>query len=529
MNVANLMPGQTVSLELHYTELIHSTEGVYQFVFPTVTGPRYASPSDEAQDSSDTWSSIPYVEDPSTDLGTYDINVTLSTGLPITGLTCKSHEVSTTWSDTSNVKLALSNPSDFAGNRDFILDYQLMGEEVNCGLMLHSGEEENFFMLTVHPPKRCEPEDIPPRDYTFVLDVSGSMVGYPLDTAKDLIRNLVSNLRETDTFNLILFSGASEQMAPKSVPATEENINAAIQLIEKQEGGGGTELAPALESAVHATTAEDAARSIVIITDGYIYGEKEIFDIIHQNLDTTSFFSFGIGTSVNRYLIEGIAKTGQGEAFVVTDSEDASDTAERFRSYIESPVLTDIQVSYDGFEVYDVEPTHLPTLFAQKPIVLFGKWKGNPDGTIHITGQNGRKEYAQEISVSDVTPSETNSAIRYLWARSRVERLTDYGFSKDDETVKAEVTSLGLKYSMMTPYTSFIAVVDTIQNPTGDSTGVDQPSPLPSQVSSFAIGYTIGSEPDTAILIGALMLILLIRRLYHSRKRRHQTRKVSLL
>lgn len=274
-------------------------------------------------------------------------------------------------------------------------------------------------MLMVQPPERYQTEDITPREYIFVLDVSGSMYGYPLDTAKKLIRDLVTNLRETDRFNLILFSGASLQMSPVSVPATVENIGKATALIDAQEGGGGTELVPALENALAIPAEKEVSRSIVVITDGYIAEEKEIFDLINKNAGAASFFSFGIGSSVNRYLIDGIAQTGMGEAFVVTDDQKAAETAEKFRTYIQYPLLTDIRVDYEGFDVYEVEPSVLSTLFAQRPIVLFGKWRGEPAGTIRITGKSGSRDYVQEIQVSDAEPLEENNIIRYLWARKR--------------------------------------------------------------------------------------------------------------
>lgn len=510
MDVANVMPGDIVRIELHYTEMIVSTEGTYQFVFPTVAGPRYASLSGALEAPADDWVTSPYITDNDMPDKKYDIHVNLSTGVPITDLASKSHDISVTWNNQTAAQVALSNPDDFAGNKDFILEYKLTGDEVNCGIMLDKGEDENFFMLMVQPPERIQLEDIPPREYVFLLDVSGSMNGYPLDTAKDLITNLVTNLRETDKFNLILFSGASVQMAPRSVSATQANIKSAIHLIDEQEGGGGTELASALKDAISLPKEEDASRSIVLITDGYISGEKEVFDIINKNIGTTNFFSFGIGSSVNRYLIDGVANTGLGESFVVTDSSDAAETAERFRTYIQSPVLTDIKVTYDGFDVYDVEPPVLSTLFAQRPIVLFGKWRGEAVGTIRITGKSGNQDYAQDIKVSEIKPLEVNKAIRYLWARTKVERLVDFGSPDDEEAVKKEITALGLKYSMMTPYTSFIAVIDIVRNPDKKSTDVKQPLLLPENVSELAVGdgYTVGSEPSDMILVlGMLFLI----------------------
>ncbi len=123
----------------------------------------------------------------------YNINVNLSAGVPITDLQCGSHKIDVAWDNQTSARISLSNPEEFAGNRDFILDYKLTGTEISSGLMLGTGESENFFLLMVQPPERYTPETIPPREYIFILDVSGSMYGFPLDTSKELIRNLAGS------------------------------------------------------------------------------------------------------------------------------------------------------------------------------------------------------------------------------------------------------------------------------------------------------------------------------------------------
>src|SRR6185436_904092 len=182
--------------------------------------------------------------------------------------------------------------------------------------------------------------------------------------------------------NVVLFAGGSRVLAPSSRTATAQNVQSAIQMIEQQGAGGGTELVPALQVALALPRDEQFARSVVVITDGFISAETETFELIQKNLSRTNFFSFGIGSGVNRYLVEGIAKAGMGEPFVVTKSEEAPSTAERFREYIESPVLTKLEVHYEGFEAYDVEPPALPDLLGQRPVVLFGKWRGSRNGQI---------------------------------------------------------------------------------------------------------------------------------------------------
>ena len=523
MDVANVMPGDIIRIELHYTEMITPTDGIYQFVFPTVAGPRYTSPSVPKSLKAETWIASPFLRLGDTPREKYNINVNLSAGVPITDLQCGSHKIDVAWDNQTSARISLSNPEEFAGNRDFILDYKLTGTEISSGLMLGTGESENFFLLMVQPPERYTPETIPPREYIFILDVSGSMYGFPLDTSKELIRNLAGSLRETDRFNVILFSDSLIQMSPESIPTTAENVQKAFALIDNEEGGGGTELAPALETALGIPASPGAARSVIAITDGYISGEREIFDIIGRNIGTTNFFSFGIGSSVNRYLIDGIAKTGLGESFVVTDPSEAAATADRFRTYIQSPVLTDVQVTYDGFDVYDIEPPTLSTLFASRPIVLFGKWKGEPSGTIHITGKTGGRDYAEDIPVSAAIPLEANNIIQYLWARTRVERLTDYGMTEDlQANAKKEVTELGLRYSMMTPYTSFIAVTEKVRNTEGKSTDVKQPLPIPMNVSEWAIGngYTVGSEPGSLLLVLLMAAAVLLNVWYQNSKKK---------
>lgn len=598
MDVANIMPGDMVSIELHYTELIAPKENIYEFVFPTVVGPRYAPPAEpdgdsgeesgqdggegssqeesgqdgeegSSQDSGeesdkdsaesvgeitvvaeeggsvsggngnengagngggsdDDWVASPYLPGGATPPGEYNITVNLSTGVPIAQVTSKSHAIRINKSDDSTAQITLANPDDYAGNRDFILKYKLAGEEIQSGLVLSSGQAgggsqaENFFMLTIQPPERFETEDIPPREYIFVLDVSGSMYGYPLDTAKELIRDLVTDLHETDTFNLILFANESTILSPDSLPATAQNVKTAVKLIEEQEGGGGTSLLPALEDAIAIPKEDDTARSIVIITDGYISNDDEVISCITDNMDSASFFSFGIGSSVNDYLIKQIAGCGLGESFVVTDSEDAAESAANFRTYIEAPLLTDISVTYRGFDVYDVEPSVPSILYASQPIVLFGKWRGKPVGTITITGKTGEKEYTQEIPVSNVTVDMESEAIRYLWARTHLDRIAGYGSIRNDESVKDEITQLGLEYNMVTPYTSFIAVSEIIRNTEGDGTDVDQLLPLPQRVSGLAVGggYRSYSEPGMILLILPIAAVIFIKRRFISHRLR---------
>ncbi len=309
-------------------------------------------------------------------------------------------------------------------------------------------------------------------------------------------------------------------LAAKSLQANQENISRAIRLLEQQRGSGGTELLPAIKQAMSIPREANVSRSIVLVTDGYISGEEGVFDYIRDNLDRCNVFSFGIGSTVNRYLIEGVAKAGMGEPFIVSQESEAPAIAAKFREYIQTPVLTDIQIRSIGFETYDVQPAHLPDLLAQRPVILFGKWRGPVSGTFELHGKTGRGDYVTRLDVAGVQPDEANRALRSLWARSRIAELSDYGARNLAADKAKEVTALGLKYSLLTKYTSFIAVLEEVRNHQGPANDVDQPLPLPLGVSDLAVGdgTESGSEPELIWLLTASLLIGLIMMLRGRRR-----------
>jgi Ca-activated chloride channel homolog len=499
MSVANVLPKDRVEVELRYTELLVPTAGVYQFVYPTVVGPRYVR-SAPAEPTSLDWIESPYQHEGHDSPAIFDIGVTLSAGLPLTEVRSPSHAVDVSWDRASLARVRLAKADGHAGNRDFILEYRLAGKAIDTGLMLYESAAESTFLLMVQPPAAVDASAIPPREYIFVLDVSGSMHGFPLDTAKRLIRELIGHLRATDHFNVLLFSGASRLMAPSSLAATPENVEGALAIIDRERGGGGTELEGALEIALKLPRETHVSRTIVVVTDGYIAEEAGAFALIHQNLHDTNVFAFGIGAGVNRHLIEGLARAGQGEPFVVTDPAEAAGTATRFRHMIESPVLTNIRVEARGFDTFALEPSVQPDLFAERPILLLGKWRGPRRGELVVTGRTATGTFSKTLHVADVPPRPENEALGRLWARMRIARLSDFNFDRSDEAER-EVTSLGLTYSLLTKHTSFIAVLDEVRNPGGGARDVKQPLPLPAGVSDRAVGeYNSGAEPELWLL-----------------------------
>ena len=512
MNLANIMPGDQVEIQLRYTELLAPTDGVYEVVFPTVVGPRYSSQTEAAAPPEDRWIKSPYLHQGEKPTSTFHLSTKISAGVPIRDLSCVSHQMLPQWQSPSIAQLVLDDTNPFQGDRDFILRYRLAGDQIASGLILYEGKDENFFLYMAQPPARIASADIPIREYIFVIDVSGSMAGFPLNTAKLLLRDLIAQLRPSDLFNVVLFAGDSAVLSESSLPADQQNISKAISLIEQQRGGGGTELLAAIQKAMSLSRQADVSRSIVLVTDGFISGEKGVFDYIRDHLDQSNVFSFGIGSSVNRYLIEGVAKAGMGEAFMVTHEGEAPVIAAKFREYIQSPVMTDIQIRASGFDIYDVHPSHIPDLFAQRPVILFGKWRGPVSGTLEFQGKTGQGDYLTRLDVAGVQPDDANRALRYLWARSRIAELSDYGSGDLDADQISSITSLGLKYNLLTQYTSFIAVREVVRNTQGPAKDVDQPLPLPLGVSDQAVGgdMQIGSEPELIWLMTAFIVITMI-------------------
>jgi Ca-activated chloride channel family protein len=499
MNVANIMPGDRIRVELRYTELLVPDNGEYEFVYPTVVGPRYSNQPTVTAPPREQWVSNPYTHEGEAPMYMFDIKCTLSTGMPVSDVLCTSHKTDITFDSPSDAVIRLVPAETKGGNRDFVLKYRLAGDKVQSGLLLYPGKDENFFLAMIQPPKQVKVSVIPAREYVFIVDVSGSMHGYPLDISKKLLRDLIGNLRPTDRFNVLLFSGASSLLDETSLLANQANIEKAISFIDNQQGGGGTELLPALNRALNLKGTEGFARSFVIATDGYVTVEKEAFDLIRKNMDKANFFAFGIGTSVNRLIIEGMAHVGMGMPFVITKPEDAEATALKFRQYIQNPVLTHIKANFKNFDAYDIEPLSVPDVFSERPVIIFGKYRGTPAGSITITGMNGEGEYENSLLASTAKASESNAALRYLWARERIRTLSDYastGYGGSDE-YKPAIIELGLKYNLLTSYTSFLAIDNDIRNKEGNSTTINQPLPLPEGVSDYAVGGAMVSGYST--------------------------------
>ena len=569
MNVANILPGDDVQVELRYNELLVPTDGQYQFVYPTVVGPRYASshepprspaspgalppegaaatlgrPGGGSTAPTETTSGLPLahaqgfpaqpvLREGSASTSAFNLKVQLASPVGIQEIRSPSHAIDTQMdagsaAQRASVRLAgnSSRGVSASNNRDFILDYRLAGSAIQSGVLLHKGDKENFFLAMVQPPKAVPVAAIAPRDYIFVVDISGSMHGFPLETAKALMRQLLGHLRASDTFNVLLFSGSNRFLSPHSVPATAANVNAAIRTIDEMGGGGSTELLPALRRVYAEPKNPDVARTVVVVTDGYVTVESEAFALVRKHLNQANVFAFGIGGSVNRQLMEGLARAGMGEPFVITRPDEAKAQAERFRRLIESPVMTSVKARFEGLDVYDVEPQALPDVLADRPVVVFGKWREPVGGSaaaprLIVEGRapqgGAHGNFSQTVPIDTQAHTSGNAALRSLWARHRIAALSDEESLTGGDAQRPAITQLGLDYSLLTPYTSFIAVDKVVRNPGGQNATANQPCPLPEGVGNLAVGgdasalgAAVGSTPEPQTWAAMLVVLAVL-------------------
>lgn len=502
MNVANIQPGDSIVLELSYTELLVPEEGVYEFVYPTVVGPRYTTdPASIALPEPIDQSGIPYQAAGLPPTYTFGFDLHISAGIPIQDLHSPTHQLEIV-RNGQEATASLDPEEAFGGNRDVVIRYSLEGNQIQSGMITYKEAGEKFFLLMAQPPERVTPSEIPKREYIFIVDRSGSMGGFPIETSKEVMSGLLKGMNPEDKFNIVTFAGSSQVLFQNgSKPARMKNIDSVMLRLRMMQGSGGTSLLPALETGMSLPPEEGYSRIFVILTDGYVTIEGEAFRLIREKLNDANFFAFGIGSSVNRHLIEGIARAGQGAPFVVLDPTTADSIADKFKAYVESPVLTDIVIHFEDMDVYDFEPLGIPDLFAERPVVLTGKYRGRLPESLRITGATGMGAYDARVPVVGDELSEDHRAIRYLWARQKIARLSDDLDPETKQRFAEEVTELGLRYNLLTEQTSFVAV-DRTRKVMDPDTLVAQPIPLPQGVSNGAIGQLTqhsGVVPQAAI------------------------------
>lgn len=501
-SVANILPGEQIKITISYVETLKYEDGAYEFVFPMVVGPRYipgaatgakgnsfAPNTDRVPDAS----RITPLPVPEGMRAGHDISfdLTLDAGVTIDALSAKTHEVDIERPDDHRALIHLKNLTTIP-NKDFILRYDVAGKKMQDALLTHHGDKGGFFTLILQPPERVAAQDVMPKELVFVLDTSGSMSGFPIEKAKETMKLALDNLYPSDTFNLITFAGDEHILFPEPVPATKENLLKAQEFLDTRKGGGGTEMMKAIKASMDPSDAQDHLRIVCFMTDGYVGNEMEIISEVQKHTNAR-VFAFGIGGSVNRFLLDNMAKYGRGEVEYVALNDDGSAAARRFHERVRNPLLTDISIDWNGLPVAAVYPKQIPDMFSAKPVIVTGRYTASGRGVIKLKGKMAGRDFARDIPV-DFSDSQTqHDVLATLWARTSVDELMGRSLNGGEE-VKQEITQLGLNYRLMTQFTSFVAVEEMIVTDGGQPRRIDVPIEVPEGVNRESV---FGAERDS--------------------------------
>lgn len=501
-SVANILPGEQIKITISYVETLQYEDGGYEFTFPMVVGPRYvpgapqlsqkgngfASDTDQVSDGSRI---TPKMALPGLRSG-HDISldIQLDAGLVVDSINSKSHQVDVERTAPSSAHVRLKEGATIP-NKDFVLRYDVAGGSIQDALLTHRSDKGGFFTMILQPPDRVTATDVTPKELVFVLDTSGSMQGFPIEKAKETMKLALDSLYPSDTFNLITFAGDTRILFPTPVPATKANLQKAQAFLSSRSGSGGTEMMTAIKAALEASDNQDHIRIVCFMTDGYVGNDMQIISEVqrHQN---ARVFAFGIGSSVNRFLLDKMAEAGRGEVEYVALSDDGSAAAKRFHERIRNPLLTDISIDWNGLPVADVYPQRIPDLFSAKPLILSGRFTAPANGTIHLKGKIAGSDFARDIPVSFPETMASHDVLSSLWARRRIDDLMSQDYSgaqrgdmKPD--LMQTITQIGLEYRLMTQFTSFVAVEEMIVTDGGQPRRIDVPVEVPEGVNQAMV------------------------------------------
>jgi Ca-activated chloride channel family protein len=495
-NVANILPGEKVKITISYVETLKYEAGAYAFTFPMVVGPRYMPGQATGQKGTGREPDTTQVPDASKISPQFvprgmrsgndiSLEIMLDAGVPLDAITGKSHELEVDRLNAHSARLRLKSGA-MIPNKDFVLRYDVAGKSIQDALLTHRSEKGGYFTLILQPPDRVTAEDVTPKELVFVLDTSGSMGGFPIEKAKEAMKAALDGLYPQDTFNLITFAGDTRILFPLPVRATPGNLKKAQAFLASSSGEGGTEMMQAIKAALEPSDAQDHVRIVCFMTDGYVGNDMEIISEIQKH-PNARVFAFGIGSSVNRFLLDKMADAGRGEVEYVALNDDGSAAARRFHERVRNPLLTDISVDWNGLPVSDVYPKRIPDLFGAKPVILTGRYTGAGHGVIRLKGMMSGREFVREIQVDLPEADAQHGVLSSLWARQRIDDLMSQDYNGAQQgTMKPElqesITNLGLEFALMTQFTSFVAVEEMIVTDGGQPKRIDVPVEVPEGV-----------------------------------------------
>ena len=493
-SLANIKPGETIDVVIRYTTSLKFEGGDYEFVFPMVVAPRYVSGTQEGVYKMMGGAAIASpINPPILPKGTrsgHDIDVTLEidAGVEISEVRSPTHQEHLEVQKSSSItRVKLSN-SETIPNKDLIVRYQVASAATQATVLTQSNEQGGHFATYLIPAVEYDPQEIVPKDVVFLIDTSGSQRGSAIAQSKELMRQFINGLNADDTFTIIDFANQTRKLSSQPLLNTPQNRKRAINYVSSLAANGGTELMNGIETVLNFAPAEEGRlRSIVLLTDGLIGDDKRVIGEVAKGLKSGNrLYSFGVGSSTNRFLINRLAEVGRGTAEILPPNEPAVEVAEEFFQEINNPVLTNIEVNWEGSgDAPEIYPQRLPDLFANQPLVLYGRQTEPVSGTLRITGiMAGGKRYEKLLNVN-FEGVRGNGAIAQLWGRARIKDLMNQIHWGETPSLVEQVTDTALDYRLLSDYTAFVAVSKEVRvDPQNGSLQIEVPVEQPEGVVS---------------------------------------------
>ena len=480
-SVANIGPGEHITVEIEYQEAVRYDQGQFQLRFPMVVGQRYIPGTAvivEDQDPNGSGTMLdtdrvpdasritPPVQYPSQgSINPVSLSLTLTPGFPVAKVESLFHPVIVISDPDGGYQISLKRDA-VPADHDFQLTWApVPSKEPTATVFTEQRNGETYAMLMLVPP--TQPNDAAPRmprDLTFVIDTSGSMAGPSIEQAKASLAAALTRLMTQDRFNVIQFNNTVRSLFPFPQPVTTAAMRKAIRYVEGLSADGGTEILPALRQALKSPQDSTRLQQIMLITDGQVGNEEELFELLTHRLGTRRVFTVGIGSTSNSHLMRKTAELGRGTFTYVGNVSEVKDKLDALFKKLEHPVLSDIQLDRTGWAGLEHYPSRIADLYEGEPIVLAVKAMSFPDQAM-LQGQIGTQPWSLPLSMKQAT---ARGGLSVYWARQKISALMDEAFTGTaEETVRKGILDIALAHHLVSKYTSLVAVDVTPARPTG--------------------------------------------------------------
>jgi len=480
-SVANIRPGDEISVRLSYTQALPYEAGSYRFVYPMVAGPRYEADGEDGEGQLRQVVLTPGGERPDR----VEVRVSADLGVAVDQVRSPTHEIEVERDGERRVNVSLQEGA--RPDRDLDVRFRVAGETPTVAVLASPPQEDaddgGHFSLALHPRMNVPDDEVMPRELVFVVDTSSSMHGRPMELAKAAMRRALEGMRPTDTFRVLSFSDTTSALSDAPLPATPENVARGRRFVDQLQALGATEMVRGLRAALEPEGEDDRMRFVLLMTDGFIGNEREIFREVNEHLGQARVFGFGVGSAVNRYLLTRLAEVGRGDAQVVTLDESPEAAADVFHERIGRPYLTDVAIDWGDLEVADAYPRRLPDLFADRPLVVHARYGAGGSGEVTIRGRVAGRPFEQTVDVTLPSEGDARPELESVWARTRIRDLMTAMALQPNEALREEVTQLGLRHHLLTQWTAFLAI-DHGYRAEGDAQTVQQPSQTPAGITA---------------------------------------------